>query len=61
MKTYMLNQGLYTEDSIDTDPVAGRMIMERAIELATNDGRSAIDLSSNDWQQARRELTGKTE
>jgi len=61
MKSFLLNQGLYTEDSIDTDPAAGRMIMERAIELASIDGRSAIDLSAKDWQQARRELTGKTE
>ena len=61
MKTYLLNQGLYTWDYIDTDPIAGRLIMERAIQLATIDGRSAVDLSASDWQQARRELTGETE
>jgi hypothetical protein len=61
MKTYMLNQGLFTGDSIDTDPVAGRLIMERAIQLASIDGRSAVDLSASDWQQAKRELTGESE
>jgi len=60
MKTYLLNQGLYTWDSIDTDPIAGRLIMERAIQLATIDGRSAVDLSASDWQQAKREFTGET-
>ena len=61
MKTFLLNNDLYTGDSIDTDPVAGRLIMERAIQLALIDGRSAIDLFASDWQQARRELTGETE
>ncbi len=52
---------ILTDDSIDTNPVAGRMVMARAIELASLDGRSAIDLSITDWQQAKRELTGGTE
>ncbi|TSA34688.1 MAG: hypothetical protein D4R65_05845 [Verrucomicrobiaceae bacterium] len=46
-------------DSIDTDPVAGRLVMVRAIEIASSDGRLAIDLSASDWQQAKRELTGE--
>ena len=52
---------ILTDDAIDTNPVAGRMVMARAIELASIDGRSAIDLSISDWQQAKRELTGGTE
>ena len=52
---------ILTDDAIDTNPVAGRMVMARAIELASIDGRSAIDLSITDWQQAKRELTGVTE
>ena len=52
---------ILTEDSIDTNPVAGRMVMARAIELASLDGRSAIDLSITDWQQAKKELIGATE
>lgn len=61
MKTSLLNQHLLSRDSIDTDPIAGRLIMERAIELATLDGRLAIDLSSNDWNQAKRELSGEAD
>ena len=52
---------ILTDDSIDTNPAAGRLVMARAIELALIDGRSAIDLSITDWQQAKRELTGGTE
>lgn len=55
------NEPILTGDSIDTDPVAGRMVMARALEIAISDGRLAIDLSANDWQQAKRELTGETE
>ena len=54
-------EAILTGDSVDTDPVAGRMVMARAIEIAISDGRLAIDLSAHDWQQARRELTGETE
>jgi len=61
MKSILVTQGRYTEDSIDTDPVAGRMVMARALEIAISDGRLAIDLSANDWQQAKRELTGEKE
>ena len=52
---------ILTDDFIDTNPAAGRLVMARAIELALIDGRSAIDLSITDWQQAKRELTGGTE
>lgn len=50
---------ILTGDSVDTDPAAGRMVMARALEIAISDGRLAIDLSANDWQQAKRELTGE--
>ena len=52
---------ILTDDSVDTNPAAGRLVMARAIELALIDGRSAIDQSITDWQQAKRELTGGTE
>ena len=61
MKSHPPREALLTGDSVDTDPIAGRMVMARAIEIATNDGRLAIDLSAQDWQQAKRELTGETE
>lgn len=52
---------ILTGDSVDTDPEAGRLVMARALEIAINDGRLAIDLPSLDWQQAKRELTGEPE
>jgi len=61
MKAHLPRETILTGESVDTDPVAGRMVMERAIEIATSDGRLAIDLSAHDWQQAKRELTGETE
>jgi hypothetical protein len=61
MKPHPPREAILTGDSVDTDPVAGRIVMERAIELASIDGRSAIDLSAKDWQQAKRELTGEAE
>ena len=54
-------KAILTGESVDTDPVAGRMVMARAIEIAISDGRLAIDLSAHDWQRAKRELTGETE
>ena len=56
MKTDPLNQGI---DSTTTDPLAGRLVMARAIEIATNDGRLAINLSKTDWEQAKRDLNGE--
>ena len=61
MKTYLLNEDLSTGESVDTDSVAGRIVMEREIELASIHDRSAMFLFTNNWQQARRELTGETE
>ena len=54
-------EAILSGDSVDTDPVAGRMVMARAIEIAISDGRLAIDLSAHDWQQAKRELSGEAE
>ena len=53
MKTDPLNQGA---DSPAIAPVAGRLVMARAIEIAATDGRLAINLSKIDWDQAKREL-----
>ena len=38
--------------------VTNKMVRERAVELATIDGRSSQEVSKSDWQQAKRELTG---
>ena len=61
MKTHPPKEVILTGDSVDTDPIAGRLVMARALEIAINDGRLAIDLSANDWRQAKRELTGEPE
>jgi len=47
-----------TENSAGIGPVTGKMVRERAIELAVINGRSAPDVSKADWAQAKRELTG---
>ena len=52
---------MITGDSVDTDPVAGRRVMARALEIASSDGRLAINLSANDWLQAKKELTDGAE
>jgi hypothetical protein len=61
MKPSLPRETILTGDSVDTDPIAGRMVMARALEIAISDGRLAIDLSAHDWQQAKRELTGETD
>ena len=61
MKPNPLKEASISGDSVDTDPIAGRRVMARAIEIASSNGRMAIDLSANDWQQAKRELTGEAE
>lgn len=53
MKTDPLN---LDDDARATDPATGRLVMARAIEIATGDGRLAINLSKTDWEQAKREL-----
>jgi hypothetical protein len=59
MKTNLLTQEILTGDAVDTDTVGGCMVMGRAIEIAITDGRSAIDLSKTDLEQAKRELSSE--
>ena len=59
MKTNPLKDGALTENSSGIGTVTGKMVRERAIELAVINGRSAQDVSKSDWQQAKQELTGK--
>ena len=61
MKPKPAMESLITGDSVDTDPVAGRRVMARALEIASSDGRLAINLSANDWLQAKKELTDGAE
>jgi hypothetical protein len=61
MKSNRPRKPSLTGASVDSDPEAGRLVMARALEIASNNGRLAIDLSANDWQQAKRELTGEVD
>ena len=59
MKPNPLKDGVLTENSAGIGTVTRKMVRERAVELAVMDDRSAQEVSKSDWQQAKRELTGK--
>ena len=59
MKTNPLNDGVLTQNSAGIGTITPQMVRARAVELAIADGRSAKDVSQSDWEQAKRELTGK--
>ena len=61
MKTNPLKDGVLTENSAGLGTVTRQMVRERAVELAVINGRSAREVSKTDWEQAKRELTGKPE
>ena len=61
MKTNPLKQGALTEQSAGIGPVTGKMVQERAVELAIINGRSAQEVSQSDWEQAKRELAGESD
>ena len=48
-----------TENSAGVGTVTRKLVRERAVELAAINGRSAHDVSESDWEQAKRELTGR--
>ncbi|MHB8520013.1 MAG: hypothetical protein ACYDH9_04580 [Limisphaerales bacterium] len=57
MKTNPLKEGNISEDSAGLGTVTQKMVRERAVELAAINGRSAQEVSSSDWERAKRELT----
>ena len=59
MNNNPLKQGVLTENSPGIGTVTRRMVRERAVELATINGRSAQEVAKSDWEQAKRELTGE--
>ena len=59
MSANPLKQGLLTENSAGIGTVTRKMVRERAIELAAINGHSTQEVSKSDWDQAKRELTGK--
>jgi hypothetical protein len=61
MSTNPLKQGLLTENSAGIGTVTRKMVRARAIELAAINGHSAHEVSKSDLDQAKRELTGKSD
>jgi hypothetical protein len=59
MKPNPLKDGALTENSAGLGTVSRAMVQQRAVELAVMDGRSAADVTPDDWRQAKRELTGQ--
>ena len=59
MKIDPLNESAIIIHSNGVGTVTRQMVRERATELALINGRAAQDVSNNDWEQAKRELTGK--
>ncbi len=57
--TNPLKKGALTENSAGIGTVTREMVRERAVELALINGRTALEVSQSDWEQARRELTGE--
>lgn len=58
MKDNPFKEGALTENSAGIGTVTRKMVRERSVELAVIDGRSAQEVSSSDWEQAKREMTG---
>ena len=59
MKTNPLKDGALTDNSAGLGTVTRKMVKKRAVELALMDGGTAQEVSPTDWEQAKRELTGK--
>ena len=58
MNTNPLKQGILTENSSGVGTVTRAMVRERAVELTVINGHSAQEVSTTEWEQAKRELTG---
>jgi hypothetical protein len=48
-------------NSTGVGTVTDKMVRERAVELAVIDGRTAQEVSTSDWEQAKRELTNESD
>lgn len=59
MKINPLKDGALIVNSAGLGTVTRNMVKNRAAELALIDGRTAQEVSPTDWEQAKRELTGK--
>jgi hypothetical protein len=61
MKTNPLKDGVVSENAAGIGTVTRKMVRERAIELAKINGRAPRDATKEDWDQAKRELSGKSD
>jgi hypothetical protein len=61
MKKNPLKEGIITENFKGIGTVTQWMIQERAAELAEINDHSTVDYAQQDWEQAKRELTGELE
>ena len=61
MKPNLWKVGALTENSAGIGTVDRKMVRQRAVELAVINGRSAQEVSKADWEQAKRELTGRSD
>jgi hypothetical protein len=61
MKTDPSQEAALIINSTGIGTVTRKMVRERATELALINGRSAKDVSATDWEQAKRELTGRSD
>lgn len=50
-----------SEFSTGNPQVTPDMVRSRTVELALNAGRSSMEISQRDYEQAKRELTGETD
>jgi hypothetical protein len=61
MNTNPLKEGALTENSAGIGTVTSKMVQQRAVELAAINGRSAQEVSTSDYEQAKLELTGNSD
>jgi len=61
MKINPLKKGVMTMNFDEIGEVSQEMLRQRALELALINGRSEVNVSQSDWDQARRELTNESD
>ena len=57
MNTLLLKADATNGTADESTTVTRGMMRKRAIELAMNDGRSALETSKSDWEQAKQEFS----
>lgn len=56
MNTLLLTENDMEGNSHDSGTLTRGMMRKRAIEIAMSDGRSALEASKSDWEQAKQEF-----